>query len=63
MTNFLKDLLASYDLILLHFKWILELTYFNVIFFHQDPLASGDLNDNDDDPFPRYDPTDENKYV
>lgn len=27
-----------------------------------DPLASSDLNDNDDDPFPRYDPTDENKH-
>jgi len=28
----------------------------------QDPDASYDFNDRDDDPFPRYDPTDENKY-
>ncbi|KAK3595196.1 hypothetical protein CHS0354_002797 [Potamilus streckersoni] len=27
-----------------------------------DPKASYDLNDNDEDPFPRYDPTDENKH-
>lgn len=27
----------------------------------QDPYASYDLNDDDDDPQPRYDPTDENK--
>lgn len=27
-----------------------------------DPFASGDLNDNDDDPFPRYDITNENKH-
>lgn len=26
-----------------------------------DPQASYDLNDNDDDPSPRYDPTNENK--
>jgi hypothetical protein len=28
----------------------------------QDPEASYDLNDNDDDPTPRYDFTNENKY-
>lgn len=27
-----------------------------------DPKASYDINDNDDDPFPRYDPTNENKH-
>ena len=27
----------------------------------QDPAASWDVNDNDPDPFPRYDPTNENK--
>lgn len=27
-----------------------------------DPQSSFDLNDNDNDPFPRYDPTDENKH-
>lgn len=27
----------------------------------QDPEASYDFNDNDQDPFPRYDPTNENK--
>jgi len=26
-----------------------------------DPKSSYDLNDNDDDPTPRYDPTNENK--
>lgn len=29
----------------------------------QDPGASYDFNDNDHDPFPRYDPTNENKWV
>jgi len=29
----------------------------------QDPRASYDFNDNDYDPFPRYDPTNENKWV
>lgn len=29
----------------------------------QDPEASYDFNDNDHDPFPRYDPTNENKWV
>lgn len=28
----------------------------------QDPLASYDFNDNDDDPIPRYDPSNENKH-
>ena len=30
---------------------------------YQDAYASTDLNGNDDDPMPRYDPTNENKYV
>ncbi len=30
--------------------------------FLQDPLASYDFNDHDADPFPRYDPTNENKH-
>jgi len=29
----------------------------------QDPDASYDFNDRDHDPFPRYDPTEENKYA
>lgn len=29
----------------------------------QDPDASYDFNDNDPDPFPRYDSTNENKWV
>jgi len=29
----------------------------------QDPYASYDFNDRDGDPFPRYDPTGENKYT
>ncbi|XP_071586669.1 neuroendocrine convertase 1 isoform X1 [Heliangelus exortis] len=32
------------------------------IYMNYDPLASYDFNDNDDDPFPRYDPTNENKH-
>lgn len=32
------------------------------MYWVQDPLASYDFNDNDDDPFPRYDPTNENKH-
>ncbi len=31
------------------------------IMANYDPKASYDLNDNDDDPSPRYDPTNENK--
>lgn len=31
------------------------------LLFFQDPEASYDFNDNDHDPFPRYDPTNENK--
>ena len=30
--------------------------------FPQDPLASYDFNDDDSDPIPRYDPTNENKH-
>lgn len=36
-------------------------TQFNAIFAFQDPEASYDFNDNDNDPFPRYDITNENK--
>lgn len=32
------------------------------IYDNYDPYASYDLNDKDNDPFPRYDPTDENKH-
>uniref|UniRef100_A0A672TP58 Neuroendocrine convertase 1 n=1 Tax=Strigops habroptila TaxID=2489341 RepID=A0A672TP58_STRHB len=32
------------------------------IFSNYDPRASYDFNDNDHDPFPRYDPTNENKH-
>lgn len=32
------------------------------LFFIKDPAASYDFNDNDPDPFPRYDSTNENKY-
>lgn len=32
-------------------------------FVFQDPEASYDFNDNDKDPFPRYDITNENKWV
>lgn len=32
-------------------------------FFSQDAAASYDFNDNDPDPFPRYDSTNENKWV
>ncbi|XP_070599102.1 neuroendocrine convertase 1 isoform X1 [Erythrolamprus reginae] len=32
------------------------------IYFNYDPDASYDFNDNDHDPFPRYDPTNENKH-
>ncbi|PKU30536.1 hypothetical protein llap_19160 [Limosa lapponica baueri] len=32
------------------------------IFNNYDPQASYDFNDNDHDPFPRYDPTNENKH-
>lgn len=33
----------------------------NVNSFSQDPDASWDVNGEDGDPFPRYDPTNENK--
>jgi len=33
-----------------------------VLLYFQDPDASYDFNDIDSDPFPRYDPTEENKY-
>jgi hypothetical protein len=34
-----------------------------VYFSGQDPMASFDVNDHDDDPSPRYDATDSNRLV
>ena len=34
-----------------------------LVYFLKDPDASFDFNDNDRDPMPRYDATNENKYI
>lgn len=41
---------------------VLPVRFFNCFSF-QDPDASIDINGHDKDPIPRYDDTDENKYV
>lgn len=43
--------------------WQCSVCCFLFSFFWKDPAASYDFNDNDPDPFPRYDSTNENKWV
>lgn len=42
--------------------WDLQGVHCGHILFVQDPLASYDFNNHDNDPIPRYDPTNENKH-